>query len=505
MTTPTPKIRSKAVTGVVRSAEIAEPNAYVANGSVANLSSASLQRGRYVPVDADAEAGVLSALLTSPDAYADVVERIGPEDFGLAGHQAIMAAIVAVDSAMKPVDQITVADQMRKDKTLKLIGGTATLEALAALAADVTNPVAYAEIVADKARKRRLATAGAEISAAALDPGTDGLQATELAESRVFALGEKRGRSSLTSLAHTVPQAMAEIANGRKSLLVGHPTGFRELDRMTGGFAEGQLWVLAARPGIGKSALAAQIAANVAQTSGPVLFCSYEMSKEELTMRLLAARSGIDLARLRRNDIPEGSERDLAVHANALAQLPLHLDDNPPETIGGVRAMARRFARRGAPALIVVDYLQLMNADQRRKDDSRAQEVAEISRGLKRLATELGNGCAVLALSQLNRKLEERTNKRPMLSDLKDSGAVEQDANVVLMLHREGVFEASHDQSAAELIIAKQRSGPTGTVPLLWQPGQGARYADAPVGYVAPAATRGTRPFGDRSSTNNPF
>lgn len=504
MTNPTPKTRS-AATDAVKSTQISEPNAYVPNGTVANVSSASLQRGRYIPVDADAEAGVLAALLTSPDAYADIVELIGPEDFGMSGHEAIMAAIIAVDAAMIPVDQITVADQMRKDKTLKMIGGTQTLESLVSLAADVTNAVAYAEIVADKARKRRLAAAGQEITSVALDPSTDGLKATELAESRVFELGEKRGRSTLTSLANTVPKAMAELANGRSTLLVGHGTGFRELDRMTGGFAEGQLWVLAARPGIGKSALAAQIAANVAEHSGPVLFCSYEMSTEELTMRLLAARSGIDLARLRRNDIPEGAERDLAVHANALAKLPLHLDDNPPETIGGVRAMARRFARRGTPALIVVDYLQLMNSDQRRKDDSRAQEVAEISRGLKRLATELGNGCAVLALSQLNRKLEERTNKRPMLSDLKDSGAVEQDANVVLMLHREGVFEASHDQSAAELIIAKQRSGPTGTIPLLWQPGQGARYKDAPVGYVAPVASRGTRPMNERGFSNSPF
>ena len=467
---------------------------------VSQNTTLSAPRGRYVPIDIDAESAVLSSLLTSPESYADIVELIGPEDFGMAGHAAIMQAVMTVDAAGLPVDQITVADQLRKDKALKLIGGVGTLEALVNAAASLENAVAYAEIVADKARLRRLASAGQEISAAALDPSADGLVATEIAESRVFALGERRGRSTLVPLSSSIPRTMAELAKGRSRFLVGHPTGFRELDRMSAGFAEGQLWVLAARPGIGKSALATQMAAHVAEHAGPVLFLSYEMSSEELTMRLLAAKSGIDLAQLRRNDIPEGAQRDLAIHANKLAQIPLHIDDNPPETIGGVRAMARRFARRNPPSLIVVDYLQLMNGDQRRRDDSRANEVAEISRGLKRLATEIGNGCAVLALSQLNRKLEERANKRPVLSDLRDSGAVEQDANVVLMLHREGVWEAHHDQSSAELIIAKQRSGPTGTIPLVWQPGQGARYVDAPTGYsssvpVSQQRPRDNRPF----------
>ena len=470
-------------------------------GGIINLN------GRYVPIDVDAEAAVLSALLTSPEVYADVTEIVGAEDFGMSGHAAIMRAIVAVDSAGRPVDQITVADQMRIDKTLGSINGAETLEKLVEMAATVANAVAYAEIVFEKAHLRRLASVGQHISTAALDPATNAVEATEVAESKIFALGERRGRSTLIPLSTSIPQMMAELAQGQTRTLTGHASGFRELDKMTGGFGEGQLWVLAARPGIGKSALALQIAANVAEHCGPVMFFSYEMSTQELNLRLLAGRTGIDLARLKNNDIPESAQHNIAVHANRLAALPLHIDDNPPETIGGLRSAVRRFARRGTPALIVVDYLQLMNSDQRRKDDSRANEVAEISRGLKRLATEIGDGCAVLALSQLNRKLEERQNKRPLLSDLRDSGAVEQDANVVLMLHREGAWEAQLDQSQAELIIAKQRSGPTGTIPLQWQPSQGARYVDCSPGTTVnssvPVAQR-PQQYGQRQNSR-PF
>jgi replicative DNA helicase len=216
---------------------------------------------------------------------------------------------------------------------------------------------------------------------------------------------------------------------------------------------------------MGKSALAVQIARHVAETSGGyVPLLSYEMSSTEILMRMLSTSLGYDLLRLRNGDIPSGMERDMAVAAQKMAELTMFIDDNPPETIGGVRSAMRRLARRGPISAIVIDYLQLMSGESRHASENRTQEVSEISRGLKRLATELN--VPVIALSQLNRQLEQRPNKRPSLSDLRESGSLEQDANAVLFLYREHVYNAAADAGAAELIIAKQRNGPLGTVRL---------------------------------------
>jgi replicative DNA helicase len=266
-------------------------------------------------------------------------------------------------------------------------------------------------------------------------------------------------------MAQAVPKMLEALARARTTVLSGQSTGFEGLDRLTGGLQGGQLVILAARPAMGKSALGVQIARHIAETSGGyVPLLSYEMGNSEITTRMLSTALGYDLLKLRSGDIPAGMERDTAIAAQKMAELSMLIDDNPPETIGGVRSAMRRLARRGPVSAVVIDYLQLMSGESRQSSENRTQEVSEISRGLKRLATELN--VPVIALSQLNRQLEQRPNKRPSLSDLRESGSLEQDANAVLFLYREHVHNAAADPSAAELIIAKQRNGPLGTVRL---------------------------------------
>jgi replicative DNA helicase len=419
----------------------------------------------YIPVDAEAEASVITGLLTAPEVFLDVTAILAPEDFAVTQHQDIYQAVLACDAAGRPIDVITVTDALRKAKRLSRVGGADAVEAFAARSGESTNILAHAQIVADKAKLRRLFSAGRGIATAASSPAAEAGSVLAEAESQIFAIGQERSRGSLVEMAQAVPKMLETLARARTSVLSGQSTGFAGLDRLTGGFQGGQLIILAARPAMGKSALAVQIARHVAETSGGyVPLLSYEMSSTEILMRMLSTSLGYDLLRLRNGDIPSGMERDMAVAAQKMAELTMFIDDNPPETIGGVRSAMRRLARRGPISAIVIDYLQLMSGESRHASENRTQEVSEISRGLKRLATELN--VPVIALSQLNRQLEQRPNKRPSLSDLRESGSLEQDANAVLFLYREHVYNAAADAGAAELIIAKQRNGPLGTVRL---------------------------------------
>jgi replicative DNA helicase len=432
--------------------------------------------GNYVPVDADAEASVITGLLSTPDLFFEITEILQPEDFALSAHQEIYRAILACDAAGKPFDVITVGDALRRTKKLSRVGGTEALEGFVGRSADVVNIIAHARIVADKARLRRLLAAGRGIAASAAAPEADAAAVLADAESSIFEIGKQRERSSMIEMAQAVPKMLEALAKARTSVLSGQSTGFAGLDRLTGGFQGGQLIILAARPAMGKSALGVQIARHIAETSGGyVPLLSYEMGSSEITTRMLSTALGFDLLRLRNGDIPAGMERDTAIAAQRMAELPMLIDDNPPETVGGVRSAMRRLARRGPVAAVVIDYLQLMSGESRQASENRTQEVSEISRGLKRLATELN--VPVIALSQLNRALEQRPNKRPGLSDLRESGSLEQDANAVLFLYREHVYNAAADPGAAELIIAKQRNGPLGTVRLRFD-GSCARFSE---------------------------
>jgi len=461
----------------------------------------------YIPVDADAETSVITGLLTAPELFLDVTAILEPEDFALTQNQDIYRAIIACDAAGRPVDVITVTDALRKAKRLTRIGGAEAVEAYAARSGESTNVLAHAQIVADKSRLRKLFTAGRTIATESTAPDAEATEVLASAESQIFAIGQERSRGSMIEMAQAVPKMLDALARARTSVLSGQSTGFAGLDRLTGGFQGGQLIILAARPAMGKSALGVQIARHIAETSGGyVPLLSYEMSSTEILMRMLSTSLGYDLLRLRNGDIPAGMERDTAIAAQKMAELSMLVDDNPPETIGGVRSAMRRLARRGPVSAIVIDYLQLMSGDSRHASENRTQEVSEISRGLKRLATELN--VPVIALSQLNRQLEQRTgSKRPQLSDLRESGSLEQDANAVLFLYRDHVYNAAADPAAAELIIAKQRNGPLGTVRLRFDgscarfsedasASSGAGAAPSATGYTPPASGGGWRQSG---------
>jgi replicative DNA helicase len=467
--------------------------------------STTNSRAPYVPIDAEAERAVLQAILTSPEAFYDANEHLIASDFGIEAHAYIYAAMCAVESAGRPIDVITVTDELRRQRSLAKAGGAGALSELEASAGAVVNLDAHRDIVEEKSLLRRLVVAGRGISGGALQPDADAAAVLETAEQAVFELGARRSSSSLVSMTQAVAATMKELGKVRTKLLLGHSTGLADLDRMTGGLQPGQLFIVAARPGIGKSAFALQIARHVAESTGLLVpFLSYEMSTNELTMRMLASSLSYDLHRLRQGDLMPGMERDLAVAGERLAGCSMLIDDNPPVTISGVRSSMRRLARRGEIGAIFIDYLQLMEGERNSRDPNRVQEIAQISRGLKRLASELG--VPVVALSQLNRGLENRPNKRPMLSDLRESGSLEQDASVVAFLYRDSVYNPTAESDLAECIIAKQRNGPSGTVWLGYTAACAAFSTTERVGNAAQSggfvAGSGNRPF---TGSRDPF
>ncbi|MFA5566597.1 MAG: replicative DNA helicase [Acidimicrobiia bacterium] len=425
---------------------------------------------RYIPADVDAERAVLAAVLTAPDALDEVLDVLTPEVFSVRAHQNIYLAVLECEAQDLPVNQIMVADQLRKARLLKKSGGPEFLESLVENAVYVEDVAAHAQLVADKAKLRELIVVGQQVARAALAVDAEADTVLEQAETAVFAVGETRSGSSMVSIAEAAPAALLELTAMRNSKLVGVSTGFEDLDRITAGFQSGQLVLIAGRPGMGKSAIALQIAKAMAIHSGKTIpFLSYEMSTNELMSRLISAEVQYDLASLRSGVLPAGIDRDLQLAVERLSGLSLMIDDNPPASISGVRAAIRRLARRRELGGLVVDYIQLMEGERRWSGANRNEEVSTISRGFKRLASELD--IPVVALSQLSRGLEQRNDKRPQLSDLRDSGALEQDASTVLFAYRPVVYDPSADERAAELIVAKQRSGPTGTVHLDWDGG----------------------------------
>lgn len=428
----------------------------------------------FVPVDEAAENAVLAELLTSPDTFTDICDLLHVDDFGHPGNRLIYAAMLACDAAGRPVDVITVTDELRKQRALTKAGGADRIANLASSAASAPAATvnAYTAIITEKALLRRLHTLGRDIAGAAVTPDVDAHDLLETAEQGIFDLGRGNSRKAgPTPIPAAVAETMRNMASVRSQLLLGHPTGFPTLDKLTAGLQSGQLILIAGRPAMGKSSLAWQIAAHAAQATGKhAVFISYEMSAGEIVERGLSQLSGLPMQSIRSGAIPAGADRDLAVAAERLAGLPILIDDDPPTTISGLRSTLRRTARRSEVGLVVVDYIQLMDADRRsRTEPNRTQEIADVSRGLKRLAVELG--VPVVALSQLNRSVENRVNRRPTLNALRDSGALEQDANLVMAVFRESVYREQADPYSAELLILKQRNGPAGiTLPLRWDP-----------------------------------
>jgi len=423
---------------------------------------------RVPPHNLEAEESVLGAMMLSAEAIADVVEVVRPEDFYKSANGKIFDTLRAVYARGDPVDAITAVEELRRRDLLEDVGGHLYIHELVE---QVPTPAAagnYARIVAQDALMRRLIQAAADIMAMGYSAPEDPERVADQAEQRIFEVARHDEKDQVASLRQLVDQAMTDLEHiqNRESAFAGLPTGFRDVDELLSGLQSGNLIMLAARPGVGKSSLATNVARNVSVESRvPVAMFSLEMSRWEIGMRLLCAEAGVAWDRIRGRRVGADDWSRIVQAAEVLHDAPLSIVDSGNVTIVDIRAKARRLsARKQGLGLIIVDYLQLMS--HHRRVDNRQQEIAEISRSLKLLAKELA--IPVLAVSQLNRDPERRQDKRPQLSDLRESGSLEQDADVVMFIHRD---DSSPDSKGlAELIVAKHRNGPTDSLRLTFLP-----------------------------------
>ena len=431
------------------------------------MSESSVDYGsRTMPHDDVAEQSVLGGMLLSKDAIADVVESLRASDFYKPAHETIYEAILSLYGHGSPADAITVADELKKRGELTRVGGAAYLHTLIASVPTAANAQYYAEIVKEHAIMRRLIEAGTKIAQLGYANETEVDALVDQAQAEIYAVTDGNAKEDYVSFSEALEATMREIdANSnRPDGVYGVPTDFIELDELTGGLHGGQMIVIAARPGVGKSTLALDIARSAAiHHHMATVFFSLEMSRTELAMRILSAEGKISMGRLKKGDLDTEGWTNLATLQGRIDSAPLFIDDSPNMTLMEIRAKCRRLKQRNDLKLVVLDYLQLMSSG--KKVESRQQEVSEFSRSLKLLAKELD--VPVIALSQLNRGSEQRTDKRPMVSDLRESGSIEQDADMVILLHGEDMYNPDSDRvGEADMIIAKHRGGPTRTIPL---------------------------------------
>ncbi len=430
---------------------------------------------KEIPQNIEAEKSVLAACMLSQNALDEIATRLVPENFFRPAHQLIFTGIMDLHTRNLPVDQISLAENLRASGQLEAAGGKTYLLELADNSFALTNWLTHADIVKRISVLRDLIYASAEITALAYDAPDNLDEVVEEAEKSLFKVTEKRVSSSFAQIDTLLENAFAEITTlaEQKSHMAGVPTGFKDVDALFHGFRPGDLIILAARPGVGKTALALNMAVNAAKAGYPTTFFSLEMSASQLVQRIMCSEAKIDLAKVRNGFMVEQDWQALADAIGRLSQLELYIDDTPALSILEARAKARRELRDKKQGFIVVDYLQLMNPPATRRQDSRAVEVGEISRGLKVLAKEMN--MPVLALSQLSRAVEQRgkRDKRPQLSDLRESGSIEQDADIVMFIDRAlNQMEAEEDgrpeAGTANLIVAKHRNGPTRDITLSW-------------------------------------
>ena len=427
---------------------------------------------RIPPHSQEAESSVLGGLLLDNNSWDKVADLLVEADFYHYEHRLVFASITSLVNTNRPADVITVFEQMQSQGKAEEIGGLAYLNSLAQYVPSSANIRRYAEIVRERSILRKLVSVSDEIATSALN--TNGRPVTNIldeAEQKIFSIGEEgsRMRQGFQSMDKLVVQLLdrVEEMSQNPNDITGVPTGFFDLDRMTSGMQAGDLIVLAARPSMGKTALAINIAEHVALKEDlPVAVFSMEMGASQLAIRIVGSIGRIDQGRLRTGKLIDDEWPRLSDAIERLKTVSLSIDETPGLTTSELRASARRLARScGKLGLVVVDYLQLMSGSGGGDGENRATELGEISRGLKMLAKELQ--CPVIALSQLNRGVEQRTDKRPMMSDLRESGAIEQDADVIMFIYRDDYYnKESKEPGVAEIIIAKQRNGPTGTVKL---------------------------------------
>jgi replicative DNA helicase len=427
--------------------------------------------GYTPPANPEAEQSVLGAILVRPEAMDRIADVIVPEDFYREAHGRIYQAMLDLYGKGEPVDLVTVNALLKERGQLEGVGGPVFLAGLSEQVGFATNAEYYANLVKDKAVLRRLLDCTQEIASGCLGPVENVAEFLDAAEHKVFQVAEAKVRLGFSPLSALVDNEIAtlEAIWGRKDgSLTGVTSGFKDLDNYTAGFQASDLIILAARPSMGKTALALNIAFNAAYRSKPpvpVAFFSLEMSKEQLVRRLLSGEGRVDASQIRRAAFLTGDEwRKLQEAAGVLLDCPIYIDDTPAATVLDIRAKSRRLKADGKLGLIIIDYLQLMHG--RVELSSREQQISEISRSLKGLAKELQ--VPVMALSQLSREPEKRERKRPQLSDLRESGAIEQDADVVMFIYRDEVYrkDSADNKGIAEVILGKQRNGPIGTVKL---------------------------------------
>jgi replicative DNA helicase len=439
---------------------------------------------RIPPHSIEAEQSVIGGLMLDNTAFEKVADLIGENDFYRYDHRLIWQQVSRLIDKTQPADVLTVFEALRSAGKAEDAGGLTYLNQLAQEIPSAANIRRYAEIVRDKSVLRRLISTSDEICGQALNPlGKDTRQILDEAESRIFQISEEgaRGKVGFQSLqdilSQVVQQVESLVENGGGDGVTGVPTGFMDLDQMTSGLQPGDLVIVAGRPSMGKTAFSLNIAEHVAINQGlPVAVFSMEMGASQLVMRMLCSVGRIDQQKVRTGRLADEDWMRLMSTMQKMQDAQLFIDETPGLNPLELRARARRLARQyGQMGLVVVDYLQLMSSS--KEGENRATEISEISRSLKALAKELK--CPVIALSQLNRSLEQRPDKRPVMSDLRESGAIEQDADVILFIYRDEVYDAdSKDKGYAEIIIGKQRNGPIGRVRLTFV-GQHTRFENA--------------------------
>jgi replicative DNA helicase len=422
---------------------------------------------RVPPQNAEAEEYVLGAMLLSPGAIGVVSEVLGADDFYRASHGTIFRAALALYGRGEPVDAITLVDELDKRGELENVGGRSRIHELAALVPASANAGHYARIVHEMAILRGLVASGQEIAELGYERPGETSELVDRAEQIIFKLSQARVSSEFSHIEQLLKESFERITAlfEAGAELTGVPCGFRDVDRLTSGFQPGNLIVVAARPSMGKSAFALCSAANLAvRNEAPVALFTLEMSKAEVTQRLMCSEAKVESQKLRSGKLAPDDWPRLTAACDRLARAPIYVDDTGSITMMEIRSKARRLkAKHPDLGLIIVDYLQLMTSGA--SAENRVQEVSQISRNLKVLARDLE--VPILALSQLSRAVEQRSDKRPILSDLRESGSIEQDADIVMFIYRDEYYnEESPDQGVAEIIVAKHRNGPTDTVKL---------------------------------------
>lgn len=428
--------------------------------------------GKLPPQSIEAEEALLGALLVNPTtSITRVVEQLKPESFYKTAHKIIYEAIVDLFNKSEPVDIVTVSEHLRDGDRLEKAGGRAYINDMAMNVVTTANVEHYARIIAEKSTLRELINAGNEIVTTAYEEGSSDIT-LDTAEKMIFSIAQKKTTTDLIHVKDLVVTSYEQIESryNNRNELSGVPTGFYDLDNQTSGLNKSDLIILAARPAMGKTSFVLNIALNVAlKKKVPVAIFSLEMSKEQLVQRLLCAQAEIDASRLRSGHMQSEDWAALTKAMGELADAPVFIDDTPAVNVMDIRAKCRRLSmEHGNLGLVAIDYLQLMEGSSKGRID-RVQEISGISRGLKQLAREIN--APIIALSQLSRAVEARQSKKPMLSDLRESGSIEQDADIVMFIYRDDYYnpENLEAKGKAEIIIAKQRNGPIGSVNLLFQ------------------------------------